>query len=179
MQCAERRDRHLWCTDLEAGTIDRIDLPRRHDRHIARCQFDVYELARRAPLDLNAARASPTQRMPAIVDGDILPDMGRMTARLHLGAATHCSAAAKAAPRAGRSWPRWSTRGSSTNSTRRPIWPTCWSASSRGRPRATSCTSSLPGTGRLPATALHGLPHEPASSPGAVRNGRGDAAPGA
>jgi hypothetical protein len=59
-----------------------VDLPRRHDRHIARRQLDVYELARRAPLDLNAARASPTQGMPAIVDGDILPDMGRMTARL-------------------------------------------------------------------------------------------------
>jgi hypothetical protein len=72
----------LWCTDLEAGTIDRIDLPRGHDRYIARCQLNVYELARRTPLDLNAARASPTQGMPAIVDGDILPDMGRMTARL-------------------------------------------------------------------------------------------------
>jgi hypothetical protein len=83
MQRAERRQRHLWRTDLEAGTIDRIDLPRRHDRHIARRQLDVHELARRAPLDLNAARASPTQGMPAIVDGDILPDMGRMTARLH------------------------------------------------------------------------------------------------
>jgi hypothetical protein len=82
MQRAERRQRHLWRTDLEAGTIDRIDLPRRHDRHIARRQLDVHELARRALLDLNAARASPTQGMPAIVDGDILPDMGRMTARL-------------------------------------------------------------------------------------------------
>jgi hypothetical protein len=82
MQCAERRQRHLWCTDLEAGTIDGIDLPRRHDRHIARRQLDVYELARRAPLDLNAARALPTQGMPPIMDGDVLPDMGRMTARL-------------------------------------------------------------------------------------------------
>jgi hypothetical protein len=62
---------------------------------------DVYELARRAPLDLNAARALPTQGMPAIMDGDILPDMGRMTARLRSRAKMPCLLATTSAPKAG------------------------------------------------------------------------------
>jgi hypothetical protein len=63
--------------------IDRIELPRRQDPHDARRQLDVDELARCASLDLNTPRALPAQWMPAVVDDDILPDMGRMTARLH------------------------------------------------------------------------------------------------
>jgi hypothetical protein len=39
----------------------------------------MYELAHCTLLDLNATRASPAQRMPAIIDDDILSDMGRMT----------------------------------------------------------------------------------------------------
>jgi hypothetical protein len=65
--------------NLETGAIDRIELPSRQDRHDARRQLDVHELARCAPLDLNATRPLPAQRMPAIVNNDILPDMGRMT----------------------------------------------------------------------------------------------------
>jgi hypothetical protein len=41
----------------------------------------VHQIAGRAPLNLNATRGSSVQRMPAIVDNDIPPDMGRMTAR--------------------------------------------------------------------------------------------------
>src|SRR2546430_3613691 len=80
-----------------------------------------------------------------------------------MGGETHCSAAVKAAPRAGQFWHRWSTRQSFTNSTRRPIWPTCSSASSPGEPRTISCTSCWPGTGRLPTRAPRRWPHEPAS----------------
>ena len=78
----QRRQRDLRRADLDAGAIDRVELPRRQDRHDARRQLDVHELTRRTPLALNATRAPPVQRMPAIVDDDILPDMGRMTARL-------------------------------------------------------------------------------------------------
>src|SRR5262245_40972725 len=42
----------------------------------------MHELTRSAPLTLNATHAPCVQRMPAIADDDILPDMGRMTARL-------------------------------------------------------------------------------------------------
>jgi hypothetical protein len=67
--------------ELEIGAVDRVKLPSRQDRHVAWRQFHMHELARFAPLALNLARALPIQRMPAILDDDILPDMGRMTAR--------------------------------------------------------------------------------------------------
>jgi hypothetical protein len=80
MQGQERVQRYLWKVDLEASAKDRVELPRRHDRDDARHQLDVDELARCTPLALNATRTPPEERMPAIVDHDILPDMGRMTA---------------------------------------------------------------------------------------------------
>jgi hypothetical protein len=82
--------------------MDRVELPRRQDRHDARRQLDVHELARCAPLALNATRAPPIERVPSIVDHDMLPDMGRMTVRLRLAGATGPSAArmpAASAPR--------------------------------------------------------------------------------
>jgi hypothetical protein len=82
MQGQERAERYLWKADLEASAKDRVELPRRHDRDDARHQLDMDELARCTPLALNATRTAPKKRMPAIVDHDILPDMGRMTARL-------------------------------------------------------------------------------------------------
>ena len=89
-----------------------------------------------------------------------------------MGRRIHCSAATRAAPRAGPSCLRWSTRQNSTNSIRRPIWPTCWSASSPGEPRAISCTSFWPGTGRRPARAAYSRPHEPARPSRIVSAGR-------
>jgi hypothetical protein len=79
MQCAERRQGDLRRTDLETGAIDRVELPRRQDCHDAKRQLDVHDLTRCAPLALNAAHALTAQRMPAIMDDDVLPDMGRMT----------------------------------------------------------------------------------------------------
>ena len=94
MQGQERAQRYLWKADLEASAKDRVELPRRHDRNDARHQLDVDELARCTPLALNATRTPPKERMPAIVDHDILPDMGRMTARLPSIAKTLSSPAA-------------------------------------------------------------------------------------
>ena len=98
MQGQERAQRYLWKADLEASAIDRVELPRRHDRHDARRQLDVDELARCTPLALNATRTPPKERMPAIVDHDILPDMGRMTARLLWDASRGSSPVPNAAP---------------------------------------------------------------------------------
>jgi hypothetical protein len=42
----------------------------------------VHQLTRCAPLALNTTHPLSVQRMPAIVDHNVLPDMGRMTARL-------------------------------------------------------------------------------------------------
>jgi hypothetical protein len=83
MQGRERGQRDQRSPDLEAGAIDRVELPRRHDRDSARRQLDMDERARCALLTLNATHTPPKQRMPRIVDNDILPDMGRMTVRLH------------------------------------------------------------------------------------------------
>src|SRR5580692_12521876 len=116
--------------------------------------------------------------MPAIMDDDILPDMGRMTARLHLEEKTHCSVAAKAAPRAGRFWLRFLTQQNSTDSIRRLIFATCSSVSCQVAPRTINSTNCWPGTGRRPARRLAGPPHERASSSLRVPadDGGGDAA---
>ena len=82
MQGQERGQRDLRCPDFKAGAIDRIELPRRHDRDSARRQLDMDERACCALLTQNAADTPPKQRMPRIMDNDILPDMGRMTVRL-------------------------------------------------------------------------------------------------
>jgi hypothetical protein len=81
VQVTERRQRHLRGPDLDASAVDRIELPGRQDRHDTRSQLHVHKLSRCAPLALNATHAPPAQRMPAIMDNDILPDMGRMTVR--------------------------------------------------------------------------------------------------
>jgi hypothetical protein len=39
-------------------------------------------LAASAPLDILALNAAPIESVPAIMDLDLLPDMGRMTRRL-------------------------------------------------------------------------------------------------
>ena len=81
-QLAQGRPGQLRRTNFKTGTIDRIELPRRYDRHHTGRQLHVHKLARRAPFDLNATRAPPVQRMPAVINDDILPDMGRMTVQL-------------------------------------------------------------------------------------------------
>ena len=82
MQGRERRQRNTRRADFVTGASDRVELPCRQDRDDARRQLDVHEIPRRAPLALDATRATPIERVPAIVDYDILPDMGRMTVRL-------------------------------------------------------------------------------------------------
>lgn len=62
--------------------MNRIELPCGHHRDDTGLELDMCGLSGRAPLNQNAARAPAVQRMPAIMDDDIPPDMGRMTARL-------------------------------------------------------------------------------------------------
>jgi len=59
-----------------------IELPRGNHRDYARRQFDVCDRARATLLHQNATRALAEERMPAIVNNHILPDMGTMTAQL-------------------------------------------------------------------------------------------------
>jgi hypothetical protein len=62
----------------------------------------MQELTRCPSLTLDATCTAPIQRIPTIVDNDILPDMGRMDARLPSAEGTGLSAAptlAASAPR--------------------------------------------------------------------------------
>ena len=70
-----------------------IELPRGNHRDYARRQFDVCDRARATLLHQNATRALAEERMPAIVNNHILPDMGTMTAQLNLGASRGSSPA--------------------------------------------------------------------------------------
>ena len=106
MQDAERRHGDLRRADLETAAVDRVELPRRQNRHGAGRQFDVHQLTRCAPLALNTTHPLSVQRMPAISDHNILPDMGRMTARLYSVASRGCSRAPNAAPTEQRPWSR-------------------------------------------------------------------------
>jgi hypothetical protein len=53
----------------------------------------VNDIAAGAPLDILAPEAAPIECVPAIMDLDLEPDMGRMTGRLLSGAARGCSPA--------------------------------------------------------------------------------------
>jgi len=44
------------------------------------------DIAAGAPLDTLTAKAAPIECVPAVMDLDLLPDMGRMTGRLPLAA---------------------------------------------------------------------------------------------
>ena len=102
VQVDERGDRDLGHANLKAGAEDRIELPGRKHRDDAGHQLDMHELARRPPFALDASRPLSEQRMPAILNDDILPDMGTMTARLPSRGRTRSLPATTAAPPAGR-----------------------------------------------------------------------------
>jgi hypothetical protein len=72
----------LWGANPKTSAINWVELPGRHDRDNTGRQFDVHKLAGRSLLALNTTNSLPIKRMPTIVDYDIQPDMGRMTAQL-------------------------------------------------------------------------------------------------
>ena len=82
MQRAQRRQRDLRCADLEPGAMHCVELPRCQDCYDAGRQLHMHDPTRCAPFMPNTTRVSPVQRMPTIMDYDMLPDMGRMSARL-------------------------------------------------------------------------------------------------
>jgi hypothetical protein len=82
MQFDERVYRYPAQANLHACARDRIEHPRRHDRDDAGLRFDLHEPPGATLLDAAEANATPVEGMPAIMDYDFLPDMGRMTRRL-------------------------------------------------------------------------------------------------
>lgn len=85
MQFDERGRRYPADADLHACARDRIEHPRRHNRDDAGLRFDLHEPPRATLLAAAEANATPVEGMPAIMDHDFLPEMGRMTRRLPSG----------------------------------------------------------------------------------------------
>jgi hypothetical protein len=102
MQLNQRQYRDVRRAECHSSAGGGIEHPRRHHDHHAGRHLDVNDLAAGALLDILAPNAAPIERVPAIMDLDLVPDMGRMTGRLRSAARTTCSPAptpAVAAPR--------------------------------------------------------------------------------
>ena len=80
MQFSQRRYRDAWCTQLHSGAGGGIEHPCRHHDDDAGRYLDVNDFTAGAPLDILASNTAPIQCVPAVMDLDLLPDMGRMTA---------------------------------------------------------------------------------------------------
>lgn len=81
MQGAERRKAHARLADRQSGAKDCVKLPARNQADAAGGQIDMCDDAGAAALELDAAHRMPIKRVPSVMDDDICPDMGRMTAR--------------------------------------------------------------------------------------------------
>lgn len=79
MQISQRRNGNARCAEMHAGTGRGIEHPGRHHRYDARGSFQMDNCAAAALFAVVLTDAPPMQRVPAIVDDDVLPDMGRMT----------------------------------------------------------------------------------------------------
>jgi hypothetical protein len=60
-----------------------------HDDYAGR-YLDMNDIAAGAPLDILAAEAATIECVPAVMDLNLLPDMGRMTGRLPLAVKIIC-----------------------------------------------------------------------------------------
>jgi hypothetical protein len=91
MQLSQRRQCDARRAERHSGTGGRIEHPSRHHDDYAGRHLDMNDVAAGAPLDILAPKAAPIKCVPAIMDLDVLPDMGRMTGRLRLVARIICS----------------------------------------------------------------------------------------
>ena len=103
MQVDQRRHRHAWRARGHSGTGDRIQHPGRHDYDNARLRLDMNKLASNTLFAVVPPNPTPVERVPAVVDLDLRPNMGRMTPRLRWGARRGFSAARTAVASAPRS----------------------------------------------------------------------------
>ena len=99
MEIAERGERDARRAELLPGTGDGIEHPRRDNNDHARRHLDMDDRPRPPVLAALPSQTTPVQRMPAVVDDDFLPDMGRMSGRLPSAARPGSSPAPTAAAR--------------------------------------------------------------------------------
>jgi hypothetical protein len=106
MQLDQRRYRHTRRAERHSSAHGRIQHPCRHDDDHAGRHLDVNDLAADAPFNILPAKAAPVECVPPVTNFDLLPDMGRMTARSHSIAKKRCSPARTAVANIGQSSPR-------------------------------------------------------------------------
>jgi hypothetical protein len=82
MQVGQRCRRYVGNAHPHASASNWIQHPRGHHDDHARHHLDMNNLTAGTALDILAPNSSTIERMPAIIDFNVLPDMGRMTARL-------------------------------------------------------------------------------------------------
>ena len=90
VQVAQRRHGDPRFGEHHDGTRDGVEHPCRHHFDYARLGFNMDDTAGTALLNIANLCAPAVQWMPAIVNFNFLPDMGRMTANLRSGARTGC-----------------------------------------------------------------------------------------
>jgi hypothetical protein len=93
MQGTQRRKANPGFAKHQAGAMHRIELPARDQTYTAGRQIDMGDAAITATLKLDATHPLPIKRMPAIMDNNICPNVGRMAARWRAGGSTvrrHC-----------------------------------------------------------------------------------------
>lgn len=79
MQVRQRRDGYPWGAEPQQRADGLIEHPGWHDGDHAQRDFNVENFAVRPPLAVVPPQSSAVQRMPAIMDDHISPDMGRMS----------------------------------------------------------------------------------------------------
>lgn len=72
-------DRRARSAEVHAGARGGVEHPGCHHDDGARTHLNVNNLARRSLLAVLTSHTTAVQRVPAVEDFDLLPDMGRMT----------------------------------------------------------------------------------------------------
>jgi len=81
MQLDQARDRHPRRPEPHPGADGRIEHPCRHHDDHARRHLDMNDVTAGPPLGRLTSNTPAMERVPAVMNFDVLPDMGRMTAR--------------------------------------------------------------------------------------------------
>ena len=81
IEFCQRLDGGLGCTELHARTSSLVQHPTGHENDDTRRHFNMDDVDATPALAVLPPHATTVQRMPAIEDLDLLPDMGRMTAQ--------------------------------------------------------------------------------------------------
>jgi hypothetical protein len=93
MQFAEGAHRRARSAQFHARTGGSVEHPRRHDQDYARSDLDVNHVTCHSLFAVLPSKSTTIERMPAVEDLYLLPDMGRTTPRLPSDARITCTSA--------------------------------------------------------------------------------------